>query len=165
MSVAEERNEPFVQSQEKAGIKEIDLAKLYVELFNQWTRVSTNYWFYTGEYFLVVNPALHKKLIQQISQHIGQPVHEDRVIDELIEKGYTEERITQVQIRLPSGKFTLFSVIKLKANSVMPQEEIESRRLSKVELFNRKQGDRTMITRQSQVFYVASAVFLLDKNL
>jgi len=134
MSVAEERNEPFVQSQEKPKIKEIDLAKLYVELFNQWTRVSTNYWFYTGEYFLVVNPALHKKLIQQISEHIGQPVHEDRVIDELIEKGYTEERITQAQIKLPNGKIHNFSVIKLKANSVMPQEEIESRRLSKVEL-------------------------------
>ncbi len=134
MSVAEERSEPFVQHDEETKIKEIDLAKLYVELFNQWTRVSTNYWFYTGEYFLVVNPALHKKLIQQISEHVGQPVHEDRVIDELIEKGYTEERITQAQIKLPNGKVHNFSVIKLKVNSIMPQEEIESRRLSKVEL-------------------------------
>jgi len=135
MSVAEERNEPFVETQEAQETINVDLAGMYVDFFKQWTRVSTNFWFYTGDYFLVVNPALHKeKLIRQISEHIGQPVHEDKVIDELIEKGYTEERITQVNVKLPNGKIHPFSVIKLKADKVMSQQEIESRKLSKVEL-------------------------------
>jgi hypothetical protein len=134
MSVAEERNEPFVEVPEKQ-VANIDLADMYVDFFKQWTRVSTNFWFYTGDYFLVINPALHKeKIIQQISEHIGQPVHEDKVIDELIEKGYTEERITQVKVKLPNGKVHSFSVIKLKADKIMSQQEIESRRLSKVKL-------------------------------
>ena len=94
--------------------------------------------------FLVVNPALHKeKLIKQISEHLGQPVHEDKVIDELIEKGYTEERITQVNVKLPNGKVYPFSVIKLKADRVMYQQEIESRKLSKVELLTENVGMET----------------------
>lgn len=126
MSVAEATGEAFFEAKQEAGIKEIDLAKAYVDFLKQWIKISTNYYFYTREHILVVNPSLHQGLVKQINESIGEAISEDIIIDELIEKGYTDERITKKSIKLPSGKTTNFSVLKLFADKVFSQEELEA---------------------------------------
>ena len=144
MSVAEERNEPFIDSKaditETTQPKEIDLAKLYVDYFKQWTRVSTDFYFYSEDCdcFLILNPALHKKLVEQVIDFVSQPVSEDTIIDELIEKGYTDERIIKLSVKLPSGKTKDFSVLKIKANKVFAEAELQTRKFKTVSIETQK---------------------------
>lgn len=132
MSVAQERNEVFIERKEE--IKELDLAQAYIDIFKKWTLSSTDLYFYSGDYFLILNPALHQKIVKQINEILGEPVSEDVIIDELLERGYSDERIVKKSIKLPSGKVVDFSVLPIKADKVFSQKELESKRFKKVEI-------------------------------
>lgn len=126
MSTAESMQQEFFEPVNKQHTEDLNAGELYIKFLKQWIKTSLQYWFYTGDYILVVNPALHKQLVEQIESNTPFPLSEDLIIDKLIENGYTNERIIKTNIKLPSGKVKEFSVIKINASKVIDENQAKN---------------------------------------